>query len=110
MAKAGKNDGQTVHFYWTIYKPGSPGTMGHPCPMESSEKTVGKGSPSRISQGDEFLIRLHLRRNDVVLSGRNFTKASPLAGIVGQKAHVIARWGWNLLRWETWDKRLSSAP
>ena len=48
-------------------------------------------------------MRLPLRRNDVVLGDRNDAKPQALAWIVAQGAHVIARFGWNALRWETLD-------
>ena len=55
------------------------------------------------THGAESLMRLHLRRNDVVLGDRNDAKPQALAWIVAQGAQVIARFGWNALRWETLD-------
>lgn len=51
--------------------------------------------------GGESLTRLHLQPDDVVLADRNYAKPNALAWIVSQRAHVIARFGWNALSWET---------
>ena len=55
------------------------------------------------AHGAESLTRLPLRPHDVVLADRNYAKPRALAWIVDQHADVIARFGWNALRWETLD-------
>lgn len=92
----------------TIQEPGSAGTTWclH-APWNLAEKRW-EGLTLTDRHGGESLTRLPWRRHDVVLSDRTYAKASALAWIVDQQAHVIARFGWNALRWETlegdpWD-------
>ncbi len=92
----------------TIQEPGSPGTTWRlHAPWNWAEKRW-EGLDLTDQHGGESLTRLPWQRNDVVWSDRNDAKASALAWIVDQQAHVIARFGWNALRWETlegnpWD-------
>ena len=87
----------------TIQEPGSPGTTWRLHAQWNLAEKRWEGLDLTDQHGGESLTRLHLQRNDVVLSDRNYAKAQPLAWIVAQKAHVIARFGWNALRWETWE-------
>ena len=87
----------------TIQEPGSPGTTWRMHAQWNLAQGRWEGIELTDTHGAESLMRLHLRRNDVVLGDRNDAKPQALAWIVAQGAHVIARFGWNALRWETLD-------
>ncbi len=85
----------------TIQRPGSPGTTWR----LHAQWNLGTGQWEHVeltdAHGAESLTRLRLRPDDVVLADRNYAKPTALAWIVAQKAHVIVRFGWNALRFQT---------
>lgn len=87
----------------TIQRPGSQGTTWR----LHAQWNLGTGQWEHVeltdAHGAESLTRLHLQPNDVVLADRNYAKPNALAWIATQKAHVIARFGWNALRFQALD-------
>jgi hypothetical protein len=87
----------------TIQRPGSIGTTWR----LHGQWNLGTGRWEHVEvtdvHGAESFTRLHLQPRDVVLGDRNYAKPKALAWIVDQKADVIARFGWNALRWQTLD-------
>ena len=85
----------------TIQRPGSNGTTWR----LHAQWNLGTGQWEHVeladAHGAESLMRLRLRPDDVVLTDRNYAKPTALAWIVAQKAHVIVRFGWNALRFQT---------
>ena len=85
----------------TIQRPGSKGTTWR----LHAQWHLGTGQWEHVeltdAHGAESLTRLRLRPDDVVLADRNYAKPTALAWMVAQKAHVIVRFGWNALRFQT---------
>lgn len=94
----------------TIQRPGSPGTTWR----LHAQWNLGTGQWEHVeltdAHGAESLTRLHLQPNDVVLADRNYAKPNALSWIATQKAHVIARFWWNALRFQTRDGKPWSGP
>lgn len=85
----------------TIQEPGSSGTTWRLHAQWNLATRRWEGLILTDQHGAESLTRLHVQRQDVVLADRNYAKPHALAWIAAQGAHVIARFGWNALRWET---------
>lgn len=85
----------------TIQRPGSKETTWR----LHAQWNLGTGQWEHVeltdAHGAESLTRLRLHPDDVVLADRNYAKPTALAWIVAQKAHVIVRFGWNALRFQT---------
>lgn len=85
----------------TIQEPGSEGTTWRLHAQWNLAENRWEGIELTDAHGAESLTRLTLRRDDVVLADRNYARAKAIAWIRSQQAHLIARFGWNALRWET---------